>query len=395
MIATHRLYHDDARLLEFEATVTRASPAEGGRTNVVLDATAFYPTSGGQPHDRGRLGGLPVVDVLDGDEIVHVVEGDGGGWAGRRVRGEIDRDRRTDLTQQHSGQHVLSAACLQVCGAATLSVHIGERCTLDLDLASLDEDQAAAIEALANRIVLENRTIDARVVSSDEATSLGLRRPPKRDGDLRVVTIDQFDVSACAGTHAARTGEIGPIKLLRWERRRGGLRIEFCCGRRALADYAAKHALVARWSQTLSVSDRELDAALTRLRQRAEESGREAEASRSRLIALEADRWLASASDGIVAHQEGGRDAGALLAAARHIQAEGATALLGSDGHLVFARAADAAGDMAALLRRACEALGGRGGGNATFAQGSVPSEVTAAAIARARVWLVETTANA
>jgi alanyl-tRNA synthetase len=386
--ATKRLYYEDARRLTFEATVTRVSPDAGGRARVVLDETAFYPTSGGQPHDLGRLDGLPVVDVLDGEQIEHIVDGETPAWTGRRVRGEVDGARRRDLTQQHSGQHVLSAAFLAALNAETVSVHIGESCSMDLDLASLTNDQAARVEALANRVVFENRAVTARVVDAAEAERAGLRRPAKRTGDLRIVTIEGFDVSACGGTHVAGTSEIGPIKLLRWERRRGGVRVEFCCGMRALADYAFKHRIVQSWSRALTVSDQELDAALERLRRRADASERDVEALRARVADLEADAWLAVAEEAVVARDETGRDVDALRAAARRVQARGGMALLGASGSLVFARGSAEGPDMGALLRRVCESLGGRGGGNAAYAQGSVPPASTAEAIARARDWL-------
>ena len=219
---TNRLYYTDPYLQAFDATVT-AVDRVGDRTVVALDRTAFYPTSGGQPYDTGTLGALRVVDVFDRDDgsIAHVVEGIPP-QPGQQVRGEIDWRRRFDHMQQHTGQHVLSAAFEHLFRVRTVSFHLGADVST-IDLAR--ETTAAEIDAAereANRVVWEDRPVTIRFASAEEAASLPLRKEPKREGTLRLIDVERFDLSACGGTHVARTGAIGIIAVAAWERFKGG-----------------------------------------------------------------------------------------------------------------------------------------------------------------------------
>jgi alanyl-tRNA synthetase len=221
---TDRLYYTDAYLTAFDAAVV--ARADGGR-RMYLDRTAFYPTSGGQPFDTGRLGGAEVVDVVDeGDRVAHLlaspVEGD-------RLDGRIDWPRRFDHMQQHTGQHLLSAVIAERFGHATVSVHFGrESSTLDLDTSALPHDQAVEAEALANAVVTENRPVG---VSFEAAgATAGLRNASDRQGTLRIVTIEGLDRSACGGTHVRATGEIGAILIRKVERVKQLVRLEFLSG---------------------------------------------------------------------------------------------------------------------------------------------------------------------
>ncbi|HJX87060.1 MAG TPA: alanyl-tRNA editing protein, partial [Gemmatimonadales bacterium] len=225
---TRRLYYTDSYLTAFPAEVV--DRAEDGAL-VYLDRTAFYPTSGGQPHDTGRLGSARVLDVVDqGDRIAHRVDTP---LPAGPVDGAIDWPRRFDHMQQHTGQHLLSAVLADLTGHATISVHFGrEISTLDLDTPELPHDQVVEAELRANRIVTENRPVE---VSFEEAASAeGLRKASEREGTLRVVSIRDLDRSACGGTHVRTTGEIGPVFIRRLERVRKTVRLEFLCGERAV-----------------------------------------------------------------------------------------------------------------------------------------------------------------
>ena len=226
---TDRLYYHDSYLTEFRARVVDASP---DRQRVYLDRTAFYPTSGGQPFDTGELGGVKVLEVADeGDRIVHVL---GGALAeGAEVAGRIDRDRRFDHMQQHTGQHLLSAVLIELFDAPTVSFHLGaDACTIDV-ARGLTPEQLREAERRANQIVFENRPVT--VSFQDSAEDLALRKPTEREGTVRIISIDNLDRSACGGTHVRATGEIGPILIRKLDRIRGNLRIEFLCGGRAVA----------------------------------------------------------------------------------------------------------------------------------------------------------------
>lgn len=385
---TERLYHTDAYQRSFGARVTAVTRAqgEGGlRTHVVLDRTAFYPTSGGQPHDTGTLSGVRVVDVLDVDDrIIHVLEGPASEQSltvGAEVQGTVDWDRRFDHMQQHTGQHVVSAVFLSVLGAETVSVHLGESSTLDLALPALTPDDARRVEEAANRIILENRPVTVRFIDAAEAAPLGLRRPPHRTGMLRVVEVADCDRSACGGTHVRATAEIGPLALRRWERARGRLRVEFLCGWRAVRDYWWKHALVSEWSGRLGVRDADLGDALDRLAIQAQERDRELQEARRRLLGYEAAGYLAALPPGldpkVLRLEVAQRDPGEIRMLLRELTGRAPCIVLAGDretGRLYFSRSPGEGPDMAALLGRVCAAEGGRGGGTPEFAQGAVSS---------------------
>lgn len=388
---TSRLYYADSYLTEFEATVLAAAP-RGDRTAVTLNRTAFYPTSGGQPHDTGTLNGIPVIEVIEDDEdrVVHLVAGPVAGT----VAGRIDWPRRFDHMQQHTGQHILSQAFLQVLSAQTTAVHLGsDLSTLDLAITDLSSDRAAQVEDLANRVIFEDRPITIREVDESELPSLGLRRPAKKRGQVRVVDIDGFDRSACGGTHVRRCGEIGCIKLRRWERAKGGVRVEFLCGWRALRDYRRKNALVLALAAKFSVKDPDVGEAVERLAVQGRERDRALTGLQNRLIDLEAQQRLASlhGSPRIVAEvMEWWTPEMASQLAARLADDASTVAVLGTgEGRVVIARSADLDLDAAALLRRVVEPLGGRGGGRPAFAQGAVPASCVADAVQAVRAELV------
>jgi alanyl-tRNA synthetase len=264
---TERLYYDDAYLTRFEARVVEQFTYKD-RFTVVLDRTTFYPTSGGQPFDRGVLGGVEVVDVLvretDG-AILHLLNAALSDQP--EILGEIDWERRFDHMQQHTGQHILSQVFVQIAQAETVGFHLGTKsATIDLagsrQLSPSDLDEA---ESLANEIVWEDRPVTSRVVRATELADVPLRKPPAVAGEVRVVQVADFDWSACGGTHVARTGEIGLIKIIKWEKRGDETRVEFRCGRRALNDYRLKNSMVNRLAAGFNVGYWELDQAVERL----------------------------------------------------------------------------------------------------------------------------------
>src|SRR5215470_11197659 len=245
---TERLYYHDPFLFEFEGEITEVVPAAeiNGRHGVFLDRTAFYPTSGGQVHDTGWISvaegssseKLRVAEVAEAEDgrVVHYLDTEKPPDRGVRVRGLIDPARRRDHMQQHSGQHVLSAAFVHRFDMPTVSFHMGEdSCSIDLETELLNAPQVEQAELLANQVVQENRPVEIKFVTQDEAQNLGLRKAPRTDKDeLRLIDIHDFDLSACGGTHVRGTGQIGCILLRKTEKVRQGWRVEFVCGQRAV-----------------------------------------------------------------------------------------------------------------------------------------------------------------
>ncbi len=396
MSPTERLYWADAACTRFSATLL-ATVTHDGRPAAVLDATCFYPTSGGQPHDTGLLGEVPVVDVVEEDDrIVHVLARPLDRPVGTRIDGEVDWERRLDHMQQHSGQHLLSAAFSELLGAATVSFHLGtEVCTIDLDREALTEADSARVEERANAVVLDGRPMLAREYDEDEALALPLRKAPVVHGRIRVVTVDGFDASACGGTHVSSTGQVGPIHIRRTERRHGGVRVEFLCGGRALRDYRARDALVQGIAGALSVGVADLPAALTRLQDADRSAGHALEAARKELLTARVEVLAAGAETlpngwRLVCQVLGGLDAPAMRVAANTLIARpGTIALLAvadPSPQVVLARSVDVDVAMGALLREVLSLHGGKGGGAPHMAQGGgVAAEDLPEVLAEAR----------
>ena len=283
---TRKLYYEDPTVLEFEAP---AAPllARGGRAGALLDATYFYPTSGGQPHDTGSLGAARVVEVTEEAEgIVHWLAGEPGPgpW-----RARIDAARRWDHMQQHTGQHVLSAAFVQALRAPTVSFHLGEAAsTIDVELR--DPARVGEAEALANRTVAEDRPVRAYEVDPEQVESLGLRKPPVVAGPVRVVDVEGFDRSACGGTHVASTGRLQLIKILGVERVRENCRVEFVCGERALRDYAAKHEALRRLAARFTTGALQVEPVVEKKLEEAAAQRRALEKLEQELAGYEAER---------------------------------------------------------------------------------------------------------
>jgi alanyl-tRNA synthetase len=390
-MVTERLYYTDPYLVAFGAAVVERVDIDG-RQAVVLDRTAFYPTSGGQPFDVGTVGGLTVTDVVDLEDgrIAHVI--DRAPEPGTPVDGRIDWTRRFDHMQQHTGQHLLSAAFEHVLSARTESFHLGvESSTIDLAI-SLDAERIARASTEANRVLWEDREVRVRFVDAAEAAALPLRKESVRTGTLRLVEIDGYDLSACGGTHVARTGGIGLIGVTAFERFKGGTRVEFVCGGRALRAFGAQRDVMAACVRHLSVLPAELPAAIERLQAEGKEQRAGARALQGRLVEYEAEALAARAQPAgavrLVAERVEGFDAHGLkgLAQALAARAGHAAVLLGADSpaSLVVGRAADVSLDAGRLVRDLTTRFGGRGGGRPELAQGggltAPPEDVLAAA---------------
>ena len=374
---TLRLYYSDAYLKEFDARLVRCW-SQGERYAAILDQTAFYPTSGGQPHDSGTIQSIPVVDVYeDGNTLVHVLMDS---LPQGPVHARIDWARRFDHMQQHTGQHILSQAFLRDAQAQTVSFHLGQSVsTIDLDCTRLDPDRILRVEDTANQVIMENRPIIIRAYGQSEVAQAGLRKPPVVTGTVRVIEVEGFDRCACGGTHLRSTAETGSILIRRWEKRREGTRVEFLCGRRALLDHRRKNSIVRELANGFSVGEWELAEAVDRLRTEAHTCQRALKSLRETALEQEARALLAEAHRHddlrIAVSIFDGRDPEEVRLLARRLaDGQGIAALLGvkgRTGRLFFSRSADVTVDMSELLRDTCSELGsGGGGGSPSLAQG-------------------------
>lgn len=386
---TERLYWKDAYLRRFEARIVAASEY-AGKPAVTLDATAFYPEGGGQPADRGMLGGVPIIDVQEKHgEIYHILGQSPEGAAlttGARVVGEIDWTRRFDYMQQHSGQHIISGGFWRLCQAETVSWHLGEEYTsIDIALPALAPDVAAEVERASNQILWDDLSIEANIYTPAEVEKLGLRRGPKVESDIRIVSIGDWDAIGCGGTHVLTAGRVGGINIRRWETRGSTTRVEFLCGERALNDYRRKTRITTTLGQLLAAPLDKLEDAATQMFQANQALRQDLEKAHNELLTREAGELLSRAirtfqNHPIVCAQLPPRDvAEARYLASRIAEADG-VALLGvsspdgSRASLVFACDKAFPLDLNTILKQVLPHVDGRGGGQKFSAQGGGPN---------------------
>src|SRR6478609_7721876 len=381
---TDRLYYHDSFLYDFDARVVEAFSREGKHA-IVLDRTAFYPTSGGQVHDLGVLIAdgqqVAITEVADEEDgrILHFAAASFP--AGTQIHGTVDAVRRRDHVQQHSGQHVLSAAFIQLFNMPTVSFHMGEdSCTIDLETNGLSAAQAQKAELLANEVIAEDRPVSIRFVPLEEARQLGLRKlPPKQTGDLRLIDITDFDLTACGGTHVRATGQIGSILLRKIEKVKQGVRVEFVCGLRAAntarRDYTTLTEAAALYSSHIYDVPEQARKSLAETKA----AGKAQHKLLEELAELYAERLLAQTggSPQVITQFFLDRDVLFIKLLAQKLTAgkSAVIALLASGAGqptLVFAQTPGQKSNMGQLMKDAMAQLGGRGGGSADMAQGGL-----------------------
>jgi alanyl-tRNA synthetase len=387
---TDRLYYHDSFLYDFESEVRESS--DSPRPSVILDRTAFYPTSGGQIFDTGLMsteaGSIKVVEVADTEDgrVVHYLEAPPKDLKpGTRVRGQIDATRRRDHMQQHSGQHVLSAAFVSLFNIPTVSFHMADDyCSIDLDTPNLSKAQVEQAERLANEIILEDRAVDIRFVTREEAGNLGLRKlPPAERDHLRIIDIRGFDLSACGGTHVNQTGQIGCILLRKTEKVRQGWRVEFIAGQRAVAaarrDFQTLTETAALFSAHIYDLPQQTRKSLDEIRSlRKQNEDLQDELAAAQAVAILSETPEANGRK-LVVRTFSDREMNFLKLLAQKLvrHATNTVALLGTTSpqpSLVFAQSARQPFDMGALMKQTMSKFGGRGGGSKDMAQGGLPT---------------------
>lgn len=394
---TQRLYYNDSFLLDFTATVLDVQELrrDGNQSSwaVKLDRTAFYPTSGGQPFDIGTISTQSKSGVALEAAVEDVYEDEQGEvWhrlnkvlpPGAEVRGIIDAERRRDHLQQHTGQHLLSAAFIQLLNAKTVSFHLGEQIsTIDLDIQSISRDDLARVERLSNEVVAEDRPIAIRYATREQAQSMGVSKLPEREGEIRLIDIQDFDLNACGGTHARTTGQIGGLLLRRTEKVKQGVRVEFVCGLRAVRTARQDFELLGEASGLYPCAPADLPGNIGKQR----EEFRAVQKREARILEefaeLKAEQLLRKTPSGdlgprLVVQVFPDRDASFVKLLAQRLTrgSQNVIALLAATSPspaVAFARSADLSVDMGTLLRELVTTAGGRGGGGKDFAQGGVP----------------------
>lgn len=395
---TDRLYYDNAYLTEFDATVLQCR-ANGAAYDVLLDRSAFYPTSGGQPFDTGILGGARVTDVnVSGGEVWHTV--DAPLTVGETVHGQIDWPRRFDHMQQHAGDHMIASALHRLMGGVTIGLHIsGDVSTIDVAMPEgvtrISEEEIRRIEADVNERIQRDVPIRCWFPEAEELAALPLRKPPTVDEHVRIVAIGTDEMVACGGTHPATAGQLGLVKILAVAPARGKMRVSFLAGKRALTDYTHAYDAAHQAAALLSTGVENLTSAVAAMQEKLRAAEFELVRMKKEQLLAQAERFLqeAEALPGgvkliarfVEADANGLRDL-----ASRLIETNGVIALLGAPNGeqavYVFGRSADVKADMGALLRDSAKPLGGKGGGRPDFAQGGGCREILAVACEHLRL---------
>lgn len=372
----NKLFYQDVYLKNFTAELIKQEQDESGRLYAVLSQTAFYPTGGGQPFDKGFLNGIEVVDVEEVDgEIRHYITETLA--KKNHIVGEIDWERRFDHMQQHAGQHILSAAFEEMYGYKTISFHLGKDVlTIDLDTENLLADEAKKVEELANQVILENRQIITKWVDADELKQYRLRKELSVLENIRLVIIPDFDYNGCGGTHPNSTAEVGSLKVLGWERQKKVVRVEFVCGQRVLDKLEQKHKVIKELAGLLNAPEQDMEAAVIRLLGQKKDLEKSIEEMKDQLLKYEAAEFVAAGSGDIISGVFKERSMQELQKLARILVtlAEDKIYLLAAENEdklqFVFARGKKAEGNLKEWLKPALSIIDGKGGGSDTMVQG-------------------------
>ncbi|MED1468786.1 alanyl-tRNA editing protein [Bacillus salipaludis] len=380
----NKLYYQDPYIQAFSSAILKQEGDDFGNWYVVLKETAFYPTGGGQPHDTGTIGGKDVINVeeIEG-EVRHYLE-EPLKETDKEIQGAINWTRRFDHMQQHSGQHILSAAFDQLFHYQTVGFHLGkETVTIDLDTDTLTEEEAYRAEELANQVIIENLPIEVKWVTEKELSFYRLRKETKVKEDIRLVIIPEFDYIACGGTHPNTTGEVRAIKILDWERQKKKVRVQFVCGKRVLQQLHEKNKVLMDLTQLLNAPEKEMGQALKRLLETGKSLEKSLEQAHEQLLHYEARDLLTKYKNQTISEVYQNRSIQELQKLARLITTDNEDSLiyLLSENEnrlqMVCARGAARSENMKTIIGKALTLINGKGGGNDSFAQGGGEMKVS------------------
>lgn len=377
---TEKLFWKDAYIKEFRANIMSIEHyrEDTSKFTILLDKTAFYPEGGGQPWDEGKIGDSNVHYVYEEDELIyHVVDKSPSG--NEDILCIIDWERRFDHMQQHLGQHILSSAFEKLYDANTVGFHLGnEFVTIDIDKTFLDTEMADSVEKSANEVIYQNLEVRTLYPTKEEISKLPLRKPPTVSEGIRIVEVDKYDFSACGGTHPQTTGSVGIIKIRKWEKNKGNVRVEFVCGARALKDYSWKNQQINKVANMLSVRDFEAEDTITRIFQENKELNKTIKSFKKSLMDYQMKELYASAEKVgnyslVMKIFEGEDIKDVKVMASAIVQHPNTISLLATKAdkaQVVFSCSKEVPINMNQLFKEVIPLINGKGGGNATSAQG-------------------------
>ncbi|MCR3759937.1 alanyl-tRNA editing protein [Clostridium felsineum] len=372
---THKLFYDDSYICESEGKIVSVIEKDG-KFEIVLDETSFYPEGGGQPCDLGTINDIPVEYVYEkGDVIYHVMSIKPNGDT---AKCKVDFLRRQDNIQQHTGEHLLSAAFFKLYNGVNCGFHMGDDyLTIDIDMEEVTPDMIKKIEDEANKYVYANVETKTYFMSKPEAEKLPLRKAIKAEGKIRIVQLGDVDYSACCGTHVVRTGEVGIIKILKTEKHKGMTRVYFKCGKRAFEEYTKEHNIITELQKILSIDEENI---LNKVK-----SNKEEISTLKKIVSdykkneakIEADKLKNEKNDGVIfKHYEDG-DFSFIEEIYDGIKDEDAIIILtsGVDNRILFAQNGGSTVECGKIFKQNIKNYNGRGGGNAKRAQAAFSSK--------------------
>lgn len=384
-MSTQKLYYFDSYITEFEANILEIVTYQD-KFAVILDKTYFYPESGGQPSDIGTINNINVSYVLEKqDKILHITDSK---LELGPARCEIDWSNRFDSMQQHSGQHIISACFYKLYEGETSSFHIGkETATIEIDIESFDAEMAERVEAMANTMIYGNLPVTTDIVDKEKLALLPLRKQPKVESNIRIVNIEGCDCTPCGGTHVKATGEIGMIKIKKWEKLKGSHKFEFVCGNRALTDYRYKNALVNKLGAYLSAPEQEVEKAFLKFKDDYNNMQKQLSQLRSEMVNIDAQALMQQNIDvkgiKVISKVLENRDfndvkliAQIIASVPSHITL---LAVNNKNAQLIFTRSDDIDINMNDLLKSVLPSISGKGGGSSKAAQGGGTGDIEAA----------------
>jgi len=368
---TKRLYIKNPYQIEFKAKVIKKG-VYSGKSALILDQSCFYPESGGQPSDRGTINGVRIFRVSEEEKILHFLEEE---VPSEKIEGKVDWQTRFDHMQQHTGQHILSQSFYKLLAGETLSFHIGnDFSTVEIDLRKITEEDTEKVERLANEIVFQDREIKTYFISEERIKEIPLRKPPQKRGLIRIVEVVDFDYSACGGTHCRRTGEIGLIKILKWERIRNNIRFEFICGERALSNYAWKNRILRQLSIQLTVNELEIIPAVEKIFSDLKTKKKKVKKMQEKISQYEAQNIIQNAKEKVIRKMFVDKTPEEVRFLALNIIKRGDYVVLyvlkmEERGHLILASSENLKLDMRELIPLLSPLIKGKGGGSPSLVE--------------------------
>lgn len=368
-VMTEKLFYNDVRKVEFEATVVSCVKNKD-RYEVVLDGTYFYPEGGGQPADHGKIDDANVFDVHDKDnEVVHYCDKEV--ECGKKVKAWVDMERRHRLMQQHSGEHIVSGLIHKHFGYDNVGFHMGSDCiTIDFN-GPLTSDDLKLVEKEANEAIYRNFDTNIFYPSPEELEKLEYRSKKALEGDVRIVNFKDCDTCACCGLHVVKSGEIGIIKITGSQNYKGGTRVTMLAGKQAREDYAVKDSIVHGISNLLSAKPYETKEAVERLMKERNEIKEQLVAAKKQIFELKRDSVRDDETCAVFFEENMEPFELRLFTEMLLEKVPSAAVFSGNDEEGYKYAVGSTKTDMSAFIKEANKALGGRGGGRGNIMQGA------------------------